>query len=391
VSDQFSAAPSALGYFYQCELALLELLRRDDPALELSIELLDDIAFEGEQQELLQAKYQVTPGNLTDGSADLWKTLRVWSEGEAKHPEALLVLITTAQAQPGSIASLLKADGDRDADLAHERLVSYARSVSTDTLEKARSAFLNLGDERRLSMVRRVVVADQAPDIADLEDQFARALRLAAPSDRRAALSARLREWWLVRAERHLLEVAHGSHPRIEFVEVENRIADLRDQLSLDNLPNDFEDLAAPSDEEVESDQRTFVMQLRLISLANARIRLAIHDHNRAFAQRARWLREDLVAIGELARYEQRLKDEWERVWLPETDEPLELEEDEARARGRDVYRTCDEAVVEPIRPKVSAPHIMRGSMQMLADELTIGWHHDWVKRIQELLEEARK
>jgi hypothetical protein len=52
--SQFSAAPSALGYLYQFETALLEYLRRDDPALGLSIEVLDDIALVGEQIELLQ-------------------------------------------------------------------------------------------------------------------------------------------------------------------------------------------------------------------------------------------------------------------------------------------------------------------------------------------------
>ena len=71
---------------YQCELALLELLRRNDPSLDVSIELLDDIAFEGLQTTMLQTKLQITPGNLTDGSADLWKTLRVWSAGGQDAP-----------------------------------------------------------------------------------------------------------------------------------------------------------------------------------------------------------------------------------------------------------------------------------------------------------------
>jgi hypothetical protein len=388
VSNQFSAAPSALGYFYQCEVALLELLRRDDPLLELSIELLDDVAFEGEQTALFQAKYQVTPGSLTDGSADLWKTLRVWSEGVKAHPDALLVLVTTSKAQDGSIASLLRRSDGRDAATAHDKLVAYAKSRTSDTLREARQAFLGVDDDVRKDMVSRIVVSDEAPGFSDLGSEFERALRLAAPSDRRLALATRLREWWLARAEGHLVEVALGKHPTIELVEVETKMADLRDQLAADNLPIDFEALPEPTDEEVAGDQRAFVMQLRLISLANARVRTAIYDHNRAFAQRARWLREDLVAIGELATYERRLKDEWQRLWLPETDDELELTEAEASARGRDVYLACDRAVVEPIRPKVAAPHIMRGSMHMLADELRIGWHHDWVARMQALLAE---
>jgi hypothetical protein len=42
---------------YECEVALLEYLRRHDPALDVYVELLDDVAFEGAQTDLLQAKY----------------------------------------------------------------------------------------------------------------------------------------------------------------------------------------------------------------------------------------------------------------------------------------------------------------------------------------------
>lgn len=385
--DQFSAAPSALGYMYQCELALLEFLRRDDFGLELSIEVLDDIAFEGEQTELIQTKYQVTPGSLTDGSTDLWKTLRIWSEAATTQPKALLVLVTTATAASESIAALLRADSGRNPDAAHDRLVTYARSTSSRTLQSARDAFLGLPDDQRADLVRRIVISDGAPAFGDLEEQFDRALRIAAPPNRRRALSSRLREWWLARAEQHLVEVASGTHPRISAAEIEERLAGLRDELSADNLPIDFEEIDPPTEEQVAEERRAFVMQLRLIALSNSRIRLAIHDHNRAFSQRSRWLREDLVAGDELRRYETRLKDEWERLWLPETEEEEELSEAEAAERGRGVYRACEDAPIEPIRPKVSAPHIMRGSFHMLADELKIGWHHEWLDRMQAVLE----
>jgi len=389
MNTAYSAAPSALGYFYQCEIALLEMLRRGDPALEVSIELLDDVAFEGEQTELLQAKYHVNPGNLTDGSADLWKTLRVWSDGAPTNQNSALILMTTSVAVEGSIAAELRPGPARNSTSAHNRLVSHAKSASGATLARARAAFLALSDDERRDLVDRIIVIDSAPLLDSIDEAFHHELRYAAPADRRDALVARLREWWLIRAEQIVVGVASGASPRVSFLEVEARIADLRDQLSADNLPNDLEELPPPTDDAVSADQRKFVMQLRLISLANARIRIAVHDYNRAFAQRARWLREDLVELGELRTYEQRLIDEWQRVWLPETDDDTEMSEDDAAEFGRSVHRACDEAVVEPIRVRATAPYIMRGSMQMLADELRIGWHKDWVGRMQELLEEA--
>lgn len=389
MSNGFSAAPSALGYIYQCEVALLGYLRRDDPALDVSIELLDDVAFEGAQTELLQSKYEITPGSLADASTKLWKTLRVWAETTLARPDALLVLFTTSLAADGSIAALLRDDDDRDPQTAHDRLVATGRATSNRELAKAVKALLTLDDARRRDMVERIVIVDAQPLIAELDDAYARELRHAAPRDRRPALVTRLREWWLLRVEQHLDVVARGEHPRIPGQEIEAKIADLRDQLTDQSLPIDLEGLAEPTDEEVAENQRMFVMQLRLIALSNKRIALAVHDHNRAFAQRARWVREDLIVTGELEAYERRLVEEWKRLSLPETDEPVDLDEDAARARGRAIQRSCEEATIESIRPKVTTPYVMRGSLHMLADHRRIGWHPDWVARLQHLVAEA--
>lgn len=249
------------------------------------------------------------------------------------------------------------------------------------------AAFLGLEKDDRLALVDRIVISDGAPGFEDLDDRFLAALRLAAPADRREALAARLREWWLARAERHLVAVAQGNHVWISGAEIEARLSDLRDELAADNLPIDFEELEEPADEDVD-EQRKFVMQLRLIALARPRVRKAVHDYNRAYRQRGRWLREELVGIDELSRYEARLKDEWDRLWLPESEDELaELSDPGAEGRGRGVLINCEGAQVEPIRPKVSAPFVMRGSLHILADELKIGWHHDWVERMQTVLE----
>ncbi len=57
----FSAAPSALGYLFQVRYALVLLLRADEPETLISIEKLDDVAFEqnGEPEQLLQLKHHV--------------------------------------------------------------------------------------------------------------------------------------------------------------------------------------------------------------------------------------------------------------------------------------------------------------------------------------------
>lgn len=343
----------------------------------------------GPQTTLLQGKYEVSPGNITDSSPRLWKTLRVWCAAATTHVDALLVLFTTSHAAAGSIAALLRNDDARDPIEAHRRLTAIARATSNAELTAAAAAFLGLDDDARMALVERVVVVDDQPTVSDLNSAYDKELMHAAPGDRRAQLITRLREWWLLRTEQHLDEVARGLQPRIRGEEIELKMADLRDQFTAENLPIDLEGMPQPTDDAVAADQRRFVMQLRLIALGNRRIALAVHDHNRAFAQRARWVREDLLVAGELEFYDARLREEWERIFLPETDEGDDMTDALAEQYGRDVHRACEDALIEPIRPKVTTSYVMRGSLQLLADRRSIGWHPDWVRRMQTILDEV--
>jgi hypothetical protein len=118
----FSAASSAAGYYYQARFALCESLRfvYGDASIDIAIERLDDVSFEknGKPLELLQTKHHIGKlGDLTDTSADLWKTLRIWSQAAKDNPalpgRTRLLLVTTGQAPEGSAASCLRPDPDR--------------------------------------------------------------------------------------------------------------------------------------------------------------------------------------------------------------------------------------------------------------------------------------
>ena len=67
-NNAFSAAASALGYLYQCRLALVCALRRvrKNAEFQLAIETLDKVVFEknGEPSVLLQAKHLRERSNL---------------------------------------------------------------------------------------------------------------------------------------------------------------------------------------------------------------------------------------------------------------------------------------------------------------------------------------
>ena len=64
-------------------------------------------------------------GNLTDSSADLWRTLKVWIDSLAQKPELLdsteFLIITTAIAPENSASRYLKQN-DRDPNTAYTKL-----------------------------------------------------------------------------------------------------------------------------------------------------------------------------------------------------------------------------------------------------------------------------
>jgi hypothetical protein len=130
---------------------------------------------------------------------------------------------------------------------------------------------------------------------------------------------------------------------------------------------------------------KPFVEQLRLIALADTRIRYAVADYYRAFEQRSRWLREDLLLVGDLENYEKRLIEEWERAFERVKQNQEFHEERQMASAGRAVFDWAQEANIY-IRPQCQQPYIHRGSFQMLSDRMTIGWHPEFLARLEHLL-----
>ena len=82
-AGQHDASASAVGYLYQVNWALVELLERapDRPDQAISLETYDDVAWEesGSAVDLLQTKHHVgVSTGLGDMATDMWKTLLVW-------------------------------------------------------------------------------------------------------------------------------------------------------------------------------------------------------------------------------------------------------------------------------------------------------------------------
>lgn len=392
-STSFSAAAAALGYLYQVRLALLWSLRRlkDEPEFLVSVETLDDVTFEttgGNAAELLQAKHHKKgAGALSDSSPDLWKTLRIWFEGYASGeiPKvANLFIITTGTAPDDTAASRLRAR-PRDVASAQQALDATANSSTNRTNIAGYKAYLAASTSERTALLEKVVILDAAPSITDLDGELRQEVYWAADREHHSAFLERLEGWWF---QRVLRQLTGSAFERIGSVELEAQMSNLREQFKQEALPIDDDLLKFTLDEATQTahENSTFVRQLELVRAGKRRIAAAIRDYYRAFEQRSRWLRDELVIGMDLHKYEKRLFDEWELVFEAMRDELGDAATDEAQEKAARSVLAWAERTTIPIRPSVTEPFVSRGSFHMLSDETQIGWHPEFRNRLAMLI-----
>jgi hypothetical protein len=385
----FDATASVLGYLYQCRYALLLLVQRShlNPSIEISIERFDDVAFEekGAPQELIQTKHHIgQPRNLTDASTDLWKTIRIWSEGVLQGTidlkEASRVIVTTATAPNNSAASLLRL-ADRDEVRALQYLLTAATVSKSEENKTAIASFLRLNQEQKEALVKAIHIFDNAPDIIDVLPQIKKALGYCVPLSHMDRVMTTVEGWWLGEVIKQLMVQGVG---KISGQALHTLLDDLREQFRRDTLPTDFCFVEPPDLADPALNQRTFVKQLRVVNSSEITISKAICDHYKCWGQRSHWVREDLLLLDEWDRYERKLIDEWERRFAWANEELEDSATDDAqRAAGRKLYHQVQEQTIH-IRPDCTEPVIMRGSYHDLANGLKVGWHPCYAELLEE-------
>lgn len=392
-NNPFSAVDSTLGYLYQVRSALLWSLQRlkNAPDYTVSIETLDDVTFEttgGEATDLLQTKHhRNSVASLTDACPDLWKTLRIWFEGHLSRQipvNAHLYLVTTGIASTGSAASYLR-EKERDVAIAQQTLDTTASTSINQNNREAYKIYLSASPEIRFSILDKIIIKDAAPLINDLDSALRQEIFWAVGKEQHSTFLERLEGWWLRRV---LKQLCNANQDRIGGVEIDSQMADLREQFKQASLPIDDDLLDYYLDDATKNahENFTFVKQLEIITAGKHRIAAAIRDYYRAYEQRSRWLRDDLVIGIDLHKYEKRLIEEWELIFQAMCDELGDTETNEVKAKAARSVLSWAEKTTIPIRPNVTEPFVTRGSLHMLADEMRIGWHPDFRDRLETIL-----
>lgn len=392
---KFTAADASLGYAYQVRCSLLYALShiRHGDAFDVSIEALDDVAFltvGGSPTELLQLKHSLkSKSNLTDASPDLWKTLRIWAAAHKASTigsSTRLFLISTATALKGSAAALLRND-QRDIDAALAALNATATSSVNKANTQAYGDWQALTELDRLAILEQIEVIDGAPTITSLDADLTQEVWGFTSKENIPAFLEYLEGWWFPRVVRHLADTTKS----ISSAEIEGQLEKLREEFQRANLPIDEELLKKELDVALAASYQSqvFVRQLELVSASAPRVGIAIRDYFRAYEQRSRWIRQDLILDMELESYESRLCEEWELAREQLVGAAGSENADEVLKKTGLALLTWAENNIFPIRANVTVPFVSRGSFHMLANEMRVGWHPKFKEKLASVLQSS--
>ncbi len=98
----------------------------------------------------------------------------------------------------------------------------------------------------------------------------------------------------------------------------------------------------------------------------------------RAYEQRSRWTRQELLVDGELKRYEEDLKEAWEPRFLTLLDTlPTSCATELKISGGQKIFQWVEQDADFPLRT-VRERFLTHGSFQILANRKMVGWHPEF-------------
>ncbi|HEY9662594.1 MAG TPA: ABC-three component system protein, partial [Allocoleopsis sp.] len=266
---------------------------------------------------------------------------------------------------------------------ALKKLQETVATSTNQTNEPAYRLFRGLSSDAQATLIRAITILPNAPNISDASEALRVQARLSVKRHHLDSFLIRLEGWWYRRAVEQLID---PDTPPILSNEIESAVDDIREQFQEEALPVD-EDILNVEVDSTFYENSVFVQQVRLTGVGEKRIFLAIRDYYRAFQHRSRWIREDLILIGDLDKYERRLREEWEFQFARIADE---IDDDATEKVKKEVAQKIYAWMEEyeyPIRPQVRERCITRGSFHILANELKVGWHPEFMQLLQKVLE----
>ncbi len=330
-----------------------------------------------QEVSLHQTKYHAkSKANLSDRSSDFWKTLRVWCEQINTNlidpNETIFSLVTTECTSEKSILKKIKDKANTKEII--EELEKVTKETSNKTNIKGYQAFNSLSQQNKNKLINNMFITDSSLDFNEINKKIENELKLSALPNQIKPLLDRLEGWFFRICIKHL----QGNIEYITFSDLQKQINYIVDSFKEDNLPIDFPDKIQPTAEELEKiDSMIFSKQLDLINISPRLKSTAISNYQRAFNQRSKWLKDDLLNPQEEIDFDKRLIDEWQEKFDLLLDDTEDLDATIQKEHGKEFY--VSNYVKQNsnifIRNRFQENYLTRGSYHMLSDKLKVGWH----------------
>lgn len=396
-SGAHSAEASALGFYYQALFALLVLFQQNTDGAAVSVEQLDDVQLSTDGEELLfQLKHSFSkaPPPIGLKSRAFWKTIKAWIDilDEISLPETTFHLITVASVTEGDLLrSLLREPPDTPALVAamveeaqrvkDEQAIAKSQNGKLPHADRAAGclAFLALDETMRISLCSQMRIAPNSPTITEVEPAIQAGLGIL-PKEQRPIVAEKLVAWW----NREIIHSLCGKRDRvITRLELQNRIIEIVGELERESLSVDFEQMDPPEDYQPDG---MLTRQIKLVKGLRSDISKAIREEWRARAQRSLWIEANSGNATRINDYDKLLGESWSDRHTTIKEECETKDEASKEVAGLNLLRwSHNEAptTIRPIEPGLSASYYVRGSMQILAVNLEIGWHPEYEERLK--------
>ncbi|MET4700917.1 hypothetical protein ABIE65_003961 [Constrictibacter sp. MBR-5] len=387
-----AADGAALGFWYQSLYALLTLVVQTTDDAAIGIEQLDDVELTADGQTLLyQLKHSISevPPPISIKSRSVWRTIKVWIDAlpSLTLAETTLHLVTVggivADDPLGVLTSLTDdRSGLVEAMVGEAERVREARAAakkSGKTLPYADrvdgcEAFLALSDTIRLNLLRRALVKPDSPTVSEVEEKIAVRLHIL-PADQRGPLVQRLVGWW----DRQVVYSLCGKRERIiTRVELQAQVSAIVADLDQGKLLPDFETVSQPEDYQPDG---MLARQIELVKGRRSDLEKAIREEWKAREQRARWMGSNPGMASKINDYDLVLQEHWSDRHTQLAEDCAELDDDGKCGAGLRLLRWSHNdapTTVRPIADGWGAAYYVRGSYQVLAVNMRVGWHPEY-------------
>lgn len=393
------ASASALGFFYQAHFALVSLISQSSDDAAVAVERLDDVELQVNGQNLLyQLKHSIStkPPVVSLSSVALWKTLKVWIDilPKISLAQTTFHLVTVGAISSGSsLQALCDQDSDRTQLIEElkseaERVVrernaaKEAKKTSLPHADRAPGciAFLALDTGVRRNLIKRIIANPSSPDITTTETLVAEKLYVL-PAAHRQRVAERLIEWWGMQV---VCSLCDKRDRVISAAELKHQVSIFNSAIEEELLLPDFQTAAIPDDYEPHS---MLGRQIALVEGGRTDLLKATRDQWRAQQQRAKWVTDNPGMMSKISNYDLLLTEYWSDRHSQMVEDCEGADESFKRKSGLETLRWSYDSApsqIEPISTGWTGHYYIRGSYQVLAIGLQVGWHPDYLKILKE-------